>query len=189
MRSRLRDLWTLVPLVLGFHLIARLRGRSGSRRPRPSSDPRVRRRGVIPLAKATVESWVADRAPKMAAALAYYTAFAVAPLLLISIAVAGLVFGRETARDEVMRQLSGLIGTQTAGAIGDILEHAWRPKANALATLVGIAALLLAASGVFGELQDSLNLIWKVKKKPGRGLWGIVKDRFLSFSMVLGIGF
>ncbi len=152
----------------------------------PSTPPR---RGLVGLFKATFESWSADRAPKMAAALAYYTAFAVAPLLLIAIAVAGLLFGQEAARGEVGRQLHDLIGPEGGRAVQELLARAWKPKTGIVATLVGLAALLVAATGVFAELQDSLNTIWKVRKKAGRGVIGTLKDRFLSFAMVVGIGF
>jgi len=148
-----------------------------------------RKPGAAALARTVIDSWSADRAPKMAAALAFYTAFAVAPLLLIAIAVAGLLFGQDAARGHVVEQLSGLLGREGAEAIQDILRKAWQPQSGKIATLLGLAAFIVAATGVFGELQDSLNQIWKVRKKPGRGLLGLIKDRFLSMTMVLGIGF
>jgi membrane protein len=151
--------------------------------------PRKAKRSAWGLLKATLGNWSDDRAPKMAAALAYYTAFAIAPLLLIAIAVAGLLFGQDAARGEVGRQLDELIGKEGGAAVQQILQRAWRPKSGILATVLGVAALLVASTGVFAELQDSLNTVWKVRKKPGRGLLGTLKDRFLSFSMVLGIGF
>lgn len=144
---------------------------------------------ALSLLKGAAVSFGADRAPKMAAALAYYTAFAVAPLLLIAVAVAGLLFGDDAARGEVVRQLGGLVGEDGARAIQGILERAWKPREGLIATGLGILALIVASTGVFAELQDSLNRIWKVRKKPGRGILGTIKDRVLSFSMVLGIGF
>lgn len=166
------------------------RGRRGpGRRSSRNAPAAPRRRGPWALAKATVSSWSGDRAPKMAAALAYYSAFALAPLLLIAIAVAGLVFGADAARGAVVREVGGLVGPDGARAVEEILARAWRRREGALALGLGVAALLVAATGVFGELQDSLNTIWKVEKKPGRGLLGTLKDRFLSFTMVLGLGF
>jgi membrane protein len=141
------------------------------------------------LLKTTGQNWMSDRAPKMAAALAYYTAFAVAPILLIAIAVAGLVFGQEAARGEVVTQISGLVGKSGAETIQQILTRAWQPKTGILATVFAVLALLYSSSGVFGELQDSLDTIWKVRKKEGRGILGTLKDRFFSFSMVVGVGF
>jgi membrane protein len=155
----------------------------------PRRKPRRVSKGVFGLVKATFSSWSDDRAPKMAAALAYYTAFAVAPLLLIAIAVAGSIFGQEAARGEVVNQISGLVGQKGAEAIQEILQNAWNPEKGRIATLVGILAFLVAATGVFGELQDSLNQIWKVRKRSNRGILGILKDRFLSMMLVLGIGF
>lgn len=143
----------------------------------------------VGLVKTAAVAFAADRAPKMAAALAYYTAFAVAPLLLIATALAGLLFGDDAARGEVVRQLSGLLGADGARAIQEILERAWKPRESLVATALGALALVVAATGVFAELQDSLNRIWDVRKKPGRGVVGTLKDRLLSFSMVLGIGF
>jgi len=137
----------------------------------------------------TFKRWSLDKAPKLAAALAYYSAFAIAPLILIAIGVAGLVFGAEAARGEIMGQLQGLIGQENARTVEETLQRVNKPRAGILATLLGGLALLFGASGVFGELQDSLNLIWKVEKKPGRGILGKIKDRFLSFTMVVGLGF
>jgi len=142
------------------------------------------------LLRETGESWSADQAPRMAAALAYYTTFSVGPLLLISISVAGLVFDPDTARKEILSQLGGLVGTQGAEAVAAVIEHAGRDRGGSiLATVFGGIILLFGASGVFGELQTSLNSIFQVEKKKGRGLRGLIKDRFFSFAMVLGIAF
>jgi len=126
----------------------------------------------------------------MAAALAYYTTFSVGPLLLIAIAVSGLVFDPDTARREILEQISGLVGRQGAEAVATVVENASRNRGGSiLATILGSIALLFGASGAFGELQTSLNKIFRVEKKKGRGLLGLLKDRFLSFAMVLGIAF
>lgn len=162
-------------------------------RPAPRLDPR-KRPGWRPsdlwlLVRLTVLRSTEDKIPKLAAALAYYTAFAVAPVLLIAIAVAGMVFGEDAARGAVSRQISDLVGPKIGESVETLLKNAWQPTAGLLATGLGVLALLFGASGVFVELQDSLNIIWKVKKKAGRGVWGTIRDRFLSFTMVLGIGF
>jgi membrane protein len=146
-------------------------------------------RRLIRVARTAIGRWSDDKAPKMAAALAFYSSFALAPLLFIAIAIAGLVFSQDAARLQVVGQIQELIGENSARAVDDILQKVNTPKTGALASLLGLAALLFGASGVFAELQDSLNVVWRVKKKPGRGLLGTAKDRFLSFSMVLGLGF
>jgi membrane protein len=145
---------------------------------------------IARLVRETVSGWSADRCPRMAAALAYYTTFSVGPLLLISIAVAALVFDPDIARKEILNQLGTLIGLQGAEAVATVVENAGRNRnGSILATILGVLALLFGASGVFAELQTSLNTIWRVEKKKGRGILGFIKDRFFSFAMVLGIAF
>ncbi len=143
----------------------------------------------VSIVKTAFKRWSEDKAPKMAAALAFYSSFALAPILFIAIWVAGLVFGQVAARGEVVGQIQGLVGEDSARAVEDVLRKVNQPKDNILASILGILALLFGASGVFAELQDSLNVVWKVEKKEGRGIWGTLKDRFLSLTMVLGIGF
>ena len=145
---------------------------------------------IWPLVKETVSSWIDDDAPSMGAALAYYTVFSVAPLLLIVIAVAGLVFGQEAARGEIMGQLSGLLGTDSARAVEGLLESVNKPDAGVLATLVGIVVLLIGATTVVAELQSALDRIWRAPERPaGSGLWALLRSRLLSLGMVLGLGF
>jgi membrane protein len=110
-------------------------------------------------------------------------------LLIIAIAVAGLVFGRKAATDQIVYEIRGLVGDQGAQVIQTILQNASQTASGILATVIGLATLLLGASGAFGQLQESLNTIWEVKPKAGRGVKGVLRDRFLSFSMVLVIGF
>jgi membrane protein len=142
------------------------------------------------MVRETVEDWSQDRCPSMAAALAYYTTFSIGPLLVIAIAVAGLIFGAESARSAILGQLGTLLGLQGADAVAGVVESAGRHRdSSILATVLGAVALLFGASGVFGELQSSLNTIWRVQKKEGRGLRGLILDRFFSFAMVLGIAF
>jgi membrane protein len=133
--------------------------------------------------------WLDDRAPRLGAALAYYTALSLAPLLLVVIGIAGLAFGDEAARGQIVGQLRGLVGTDGAKAIEDMLANARTPSSGVIATAVGLATLLLGASGVFGQLQDALNTVWEVEARPGRGILGIIRDRFLSLTMVFGTGF
>ena len=142
------------------------------------------------LSKQAAVAWIDDYAPSMGAAIAYYTMFSIAPLLLIAIAVAGLVFGNEAASGEVVAQLRGLLGEPGAQAVQGMLESASQPEKSLLATLVGGVLLLIGASTVFGELQDALDRIWRapLRDKVG-GLWGLIRSRLLSFGMILGIGF
>ena len=143
-----------------------------------------------PLAKKSAAAWVSDYAPSMGAALSYYTVFSLAPMLLIVIAVAGLVFGQDAARGALFEQLSGMMGADAAKAVEGILANASKPSEGIIATVIGIGVLLLGATTVFGELQDSLDRIWRAPvKEKGGGLWGLLRTRFLSFGMILGIAF
>lgn len=135
------------------------------------------------------QDWVDHKAPRLAAAVAYYTILSLAPLLVIAVSVAGFVFGEKAARGELVDQFRGMVGQTGAEAIQSLLEHANKPEAGTIATVIGVVTLLFGASGVFGELQDALNTIWDVKPKPGRGIGTIVRERFLTFAMVLGVGF
>ncbi|HEY9829314.1 MAG TPA: YihY/virulence factor BrkB family protein [Stenomitos sp.] len=144
---------------------------------------------IVELLKETFQEWQEDKASRLAAALAYYTAFSIAPLIIIAIAIAAVVFGEEAARGGIDDQLRGLLGQQGAAAVQDMIKNSNKPAEGTMATLISVVLLLFGASGVFGQLQDSLNTIWEVAPKPGRGIMGFIKDRFLSFSMVLGIGF
>jgi membrane protein len=141
------------------------------------------------LLKETFSDWSEDKASRLAAALAYYTIFSIAPLIIIVIAVAGLVFGREAVQGQIEGQLQGLVGKDGAGLIQEMVQGASNEATSIIATIIGVATLLFGATGVFGQLQDALNTIWEVEPKPGRGIMGIIKDRFISFSMILGIGF
>ena len=145
---------------------------------------------IWPLVKQAATAWVDDFAPSMGAAIAYYTMFSLAPLLLIAIAVAGLVFGQEVASGEVLAQLRGMMGEQGAQAVQGMLEAASEPGKSVVATIVGVGLLVLGATTVFGELQDALDRIWRAPARPeGGGLWGLLRSRLLSFGMILGIGF
>jgi membrane protein len=149
----------------------------------------VRPKDLWQLLKEAAGDWSHDRAPRLGAALAYYTVFSLVPLLVIIIAIIGLVFGREAAQSAIMQQIAGLVGEQSATAIHDMIERADQPSSGIISTVIAIGTLLLGASGLFGQLQDSLNTVWGIEPKEGRGIWGFIKDRFLSFVAVLGTGF
>lgn len=146
-------------------------------------------KGMWSLVKDAAGEWSEDRAPRLGAALAYYTVFSLVPLLMVVIAIAGFVFGEEAARGEILRQISGLVGEKSGTMIQDMLQNASEPKNGIMGSLIGIGTLLLGASGVFGQLQDALNTVWEVKPKPGRGFMGLIRDRFLSLVTVVGTGF
>ncbi len=142
------------------------------------------------ILKQTFYEWMDDQAPTLGAALAYYTVFSLAPLLIISISIAGLALGREAAEGQIFDQLRGLLGDASGRAMQNIVQDASaEPKTGLVATVVGCVTLLFGASGVFGQLQTSLNAIWGVQPKPGRGILGIIRDRILSFGFILVVGF
>ena len=156
----------------------------------PGSRSRMNLTGLWILIKDTFAQWSEDNPFQLAAALAYYTLFSLAPLLLIAIAVAGLVFGREASQSQVIGVTEDLLGVQSARAIQAMIESAGqKPDSGLFATAAGMILLLLGAGGVVGQLQDSLNAIWRVAPKTGRGIRGFLYDRLLSFSMVLSVGF
>jgi membrane protein len=141
------------------------------------------------LTQAAVSSWIDDYAQSMGAALAYYTMFSIAPLLLCAISIAGLVFNVETARGEIFNQLQQLMGPQGAQAVESLLASMSEPSKGASGTIIGAILLLIGATTVFGELQDALDRIWRAPKRKNGGLWNLLRARLLSFGMVLGIGF
>ncbi len=146
-------------------------------------------KAVYQLLKDTVNEWNEDKAMRLGAALAYYSAFSIGPLVILVIGVASLIFGEQAAQGKVVEEIRGTVGESVAKALQDMLAHGKQSGWGAGATIIGIVTLLFGATGVFGELQDALNTVWKVAPKPGRGIWGIIQDRFLSLTMVLGTGF
>jgi membrane protein len=142
------------------------------------------------MAKAAVNAWADDYAPSMGAALSYYTLFSIAPLLIIVIAVAGMVFGQEAAQGAIVAQLNGIMGEEGAIAVEGMLKAAREPAKSVFATIAGVAALLLGATAIFGELQSALDRIWRVPAaKKQSGIFRMLRTRLLSFGLVLGLGF
>jgi membrane protein len=141
------------------------------------------------LLSETYLKWSEDHAQGLGAALAFYTVFSLAPLLLIVIAIAGLVFGQEAAEGQIIGQIQGLVGEESAVAIQGILENVRKPATGLIATALATVTLLFGATGVFAQLQEALNTIWGVETKPGLGILQILRNRFLSFLTVLGSGF
>jgi len=142
------------------------------------------------LIRKSIGAWLDDYAPSMGAALAYYTLFSLAPLLIIAIAVAGLFFGQEAARGEIVAQIQGLIGREGAIAVQGLLRSASAPAEDIAATLVSTLVLIIGATTVFAELQSDLDRIWRVPAPATvNGIWELLRSRLLSFGLILGVGF
>jgi membrane protein len=141
------------------------------------------------LVKQTIAEWSTDSASSRAAALAFYAALSISPLLIIAISIAGLVFGADQVRSQVMAQIQDLVGQSGAEVIESMLRSTNSKSGGFIATALGLGTLLLGAGGVFIELQDALNKFWGVNPPEGSGVWDFVRNRLLSFAMVLCIGF
>ena len=148
-------------------------------------------RSIWRLLKETVDEWQQDKVDRMAAALAYYTLFSIAPLLVIAVAVAGAVFGQEAARGEVIAQIQGLLGKAGAEVVQTALANTQNPESGngIVPSIVSALALIFGASGVFIQLQDSLNAVWNVDESRRAGVKAVVRKRIFSFAMVITIGF
>jgi membrane protein len=144
---------------------------------------------VLRMAKQALGDWSSDHASSMGAAIAYYTLFSLAPLLVIAVAIAGAVFGAEAARGEIVGQLEGLMGPEAARGIEAMLASAGNRSTGTVASIAGIVTLLVGASTVFAELQSDLDRIWKVRPSDHGGWRELVVPRLLAFGMVLAIGF
>jgi membrane protein len=149
----------------------------------------MRFRDIGSLLASAAAGWSADNALRLSAALAYYSVFSLAPLLVIAISVVGLVFGEAAARGDIADQMKQLAGDRAAEAIQMLVLGTRHKSASVSATVIGLVILLFGASGAFSELKDALNTIWGVAIKPGRPLVTIIRERFISFTMVLGVGF
>ena len=146
---------------------------------------------VIHLLKRTAAEWLEDKAPQLGAALAYYTVFSLAPLILVLLAIVGVLFRSDPAGawSKVTEQMGYFLDPSGVQVIQDIAQKASQPGKSTIATIIGIALAIFGASGVFGQLQDALNTIWGLKAKPGAGIWDYLRARFLSFAMVAGTCF
>jgi len=143
------------------------------------------------LPKQTFNEWLQDKAPQLGAALAYYTVFSLAPLILVLLAIAGVIFCDDPrgAWDRITQQMSYFLDQSAVQVVQNIAQKASQPGKSTIATIIGVALAIFGASGVFGQLQDALNTIWGVKAKPGGGIWAFLRARFLSFAMVAGVCF
>ncbi len=159
----------------------------GETSPEAKSRVRLLQRLTVLLPQAGA-AWLDDDAPTLGAALAFYTLFSLAPVLIVAVSIAGFAFGQKAAQGEIVRQFQGLMGIQGAGAIETILQSTNRPRLGILATALGLVAILVGASGAFNELQDALNIIWKVNSK--KSFWRVaLRHRFFSLSLVVATGF
>ena len=159
----------------------------GSVRARPETN--VSFETLWQLAKETATEWMNAKPFRLSAALAYYTLFSIAPLLVVALGIAGLAFGEDAARGQIFGPLQSLLGAKSADAVQNAVAAASVKSSGLLATVTGLGTLLLGASAVFAELQDALNTIWDVKPPPSAGLWDAIRKRLLSASMVAVIGF
>ncbi len=138
------------------------------------------------ILKTAGSQWLDDKASLLGAALAYYTIFSIAPLLVIAVAIGGLLFGEKAVEGHVAHQLEDVLGADGAQTVQTMLVNAHQPTSGIVATVIGGAMLFFGAAGLFVQLQDVMNTIWKVRPKPGRALRNFIRDRLLSFVMVLG---
>ena len=152
---------------------------------------KARAKVVIDLFKQTVQEWLDDDAPQLGAALAYYSVFSLAPMVLLLIAVIGILFRNDPvgAWSRITEQMSYFLDKSAIEMVQQIARQVATPTKSALGGTIGFALALFGASGVFGQLQAALNTIWGVKAKPGRSIWRFVRSRFLSFALIAGIGF
>ncbi len=140
------------------------------------------------LLKQTFQSWNEDKAARLAAALSFYAVFAMAPVLIIALAVAGQVLGPVQVQTQLLNQLTATIGPQGADLIQSMLENARKPADSLVASILALGALILGAAGAFGQLQDALNTIWEVRTRTGSAIRRLLAEKFLSFLMVMGLG-
>jgi len=152
---------------------------------------RSRAKEVLDLFKQTATEWIEDDAPQFGAALAYYSVFSLAPMVLLLIAVIGVLFRDDPAGawSRITEQMSYFLDKSAITMVQQIAAQVSSPAKSVLGGTIGFALALFGASGVFGQLQNALNIIWGVKAKPGRGIWGFIRTRFLSFTLIAGIGF
>jgi membrane protein len=148
---------------------------------------RMNPKAIFNVLKDTFKDWSDDKATRLGAALSYYTLFSLGPFLVVVIAIASIFYAN--ARDQIVGTIGGIVGGDAERTIVQTMDNANKSGANIVATIIGLVTLLLGAGGVFGQLKDALNTIWEVEPKPGAGIMATIKERFLSFTMVLGTGF
>jgi membrane protein len=143
----------------------------------------------ITILKAAFKGFSDDLAMKYSASLAYYTVFSLAPLLLLIISLAGIVLGKDAIEGKVFAEINGIVGNEAAKQIQDMIKHLGMEGKSTISVIIGVITLIIGATTVFGEIQQSINLIWQVKPKPKKGWLKMLKDRLLSGSMIVTLGF
>jgi membrane protein len=139
--------------------------------------------------KQTIAGWNEHEAPRMGAALAFYTILSLSPLVIVVIAIVATIVGSSSAQTQLLAQVEGMMGAQSAEAVKQVIEHGQQSSSGIIPSILGVVTLLFGASGVFGELRAALNKIWDVKPESVGGIWRALKQRFFSFGMVLAVGF
>ena len=146
-------------------------------------------KSIWEILKKSVTGFSDDKVTKLSASLAYYTVFAMAPLLIIVISLSGFFLGQDAAEGKIYAQLAGFVGSDTAVQLQDMIKHASITGKSKIAAIIGVITLLVGATTVFAEIQDSINSIWGLKPKPKKGWLKMLKNRFLSFSVIISLGF
>jgi membrane protein len=164
-------------------------GSDSVKQPEPAETVRMSAGDLWDVTKQAAVAWWNDNVSRLGASLSYYTLFSLAPMLVIAIAIAGFVFGPEAARGEIVSQIQGLVGREGARAVQAMLQGAAKRSSGIIATIVGVVTLVVGATGIFLELQTALNGIWRVKPKPSAGIIGVLRQRLISFGLVVGVGF
>src|SRR4051812_5080693 len=150
----------------------------------PATENSMNFKGLIPLFKCSFENWNKHNATRMGAALAFYTIVSISPLVIVVLGIASLVFNKNAAEAHLLDEVQRLIGPQAKDSIHTILEHSHRTFSGTFSTIVGVIVLFLGASGVFQELRSGLNNIWESDANVASGIWGMLRERVLSFGMV-----
>ena len=150
---------------------------------------KIRIKKIGALLSGAFSEFIADNALKLSAALSYYTIFSLPPLLIVIISISGVFFGPEAVRGELFGQINGLVGNEAAMQIQETIKNVKLSTSSTFATVIGVIILIVGASGVFAEIQDSINLIWGIQAKPKRGLVKFIKNRVVSFSMIGSVSY
>jgi membrane protein len=149
----------------------------------------VQFKNLMPLFRRSFTDWNADNAPRLGAALAFYTILSISPLVILGVAIVSLVFDRSHAQAHLLAQVQSMVGQDGRDAVQAMLASGQKASSGILASAIGLLTLLFGASGVFGELRSALNTIWEAKARNSSGLWGMLRERFFSFGMVMSVGF